>query len=195
MQVTTLSFANMHEHGALFPNLLRARHASFIVRNNWPLPEDDGMEYDQYDTPASRWVCVHDNGRILAGGRLTPTTAKCGIYSYMVKDAQEGLLDTIPKDLLWGKAPVEANVWEGSRGFVSHLVPAKDRLRVQTQLSIEVVRAARALGASNLIGIFPYASQRLCRRVGIITEPAGPIMKLDGVDCLCVTIDMTQKLH
>ncbi|MDH5453384.1 MAG: N-acyl-L-homoserine lactone synthetase, partial [Paracoccaceae bacterium] len=56
MQSTTLSFENMHNHGELFANVLRARRQSFIVQNKWDLPEAMGMEYDQYDTPASRWL-------------------------------------------------------------------------------------------------------------------------------------------
>jgi N-acyl-L-homoserine lactone synthetase len=101
MQTTTLSFANIHNHGELFANMLRARRELFIVHNKWKLPEAMGMEYDQYDTPASRWVVVHDDeGRVLAGNRLTPTTTTCGIYSYMIRDAQRGLLDTIPSTLL-----------------------------------------------------------------------------------------------
>jgi N-acyl-L-homoserine lactone synthetase len=91
MQTTTLSFANMHNHGELFANMLRARRELFIVHNKWNLPEALGMEYDQYDTPASRWVVVHDEtGKVLAGNRLTPTTHGCGIYSYMIRDAQRG---------------------------------------------------------------------------------------------------------
>jgi N-acyl-L-homoserine lactone synthetase len=96
MQVTTLSFGNMHNHGELFSNMFRARHETFIQQNKWDLPEADGMEYDQYDTPASRWIAVHEFGHVLAGVRLTPTTARCGIYSYMIRDAQRGLLDSIP---------------------------------------------------------------------------------------------------
>ena len=91
MQTTTLSFANMHNHGELFANMLRARRELFIVHNKWNLPEAMGMEYDQYDTPASRWVVVHDeDGKVMAGNRLTPTTHGCGIYSYMIRDAQRG---------------------------------------------------------------------------------------------------------
>lgn len=66
MQTTTLSFANMHNHGELMANLFRARRDSFILRNQWDLPEALGMEYDQYDTPASRWIAVHDGPQILA---------------------------------------------------------------------------------------------------------------------------------
>lgn len=195
MQVTTLSFENMHKHGELFPNLLRARHQTFIVRNNWALPEANGMEYDQYDTPASRWVAVHDQGRVLAGVRLTPTTARCGIYSYMIKDAQDGLLDTIPQDLMWEKAPVAPHIWESSRVFVTEEVPAKQRLQVQMRLSVEMVTAAREVGATTLIGIIPDASRRLCRRFGIMAEKAGPVMDFDGVPCVCVNIPMASKLH
>jgi len=50
MQTTTLSFANIHNHGELFANLFRARRQSFIVQNHWDLPEAMGMEFDQYDT-------------------------------------------------------------------------------------------------------------------------------------------------
>ena len=130
MQVTTLSFDNLHNHGELFANMLRARHKTFIQRNNWELPEANGMEFDQYDTPASRWVAVHEFGNVLAGVRLTPTTARCGIYSYMIRDAQLGLLDSIPRDLLNEEAPVAPHIWESSRVFVSESVPSKLRLRV-----------------------------------------------------------------
>jgi N-acyl-L-homoserine lactone synthetase len=195
MEVTTLSFSNIHEHGALFSNVLRARHENFIERNRWDLPEADGMEFDQYDTPASRWVAVHENGKVMAGVRLTPTTHRCGIYSYMIKDAQDGLLESIPASLLWEKAPVAPHIWESSRVFVSRHVPSRQRLLVQMKLGCEMVNAAREVGATTLLGIVPESSRRLSRRYGIICDPAGPIMDFDGVDCVCVNIAMANKMH
>jgi len=195
MQVTTLSFDNMHKHGELFPNMLRARHSTFIGRNKWELPEADGMEYDQYDTPASRWVAVHRLGEVLAGVRLTPTTARCGIYSYMIRDAQLGLLDSIPKTLLFETAPVASHVWESSRVFVSQSVPSKMRLRVQIALIAEMVSSARSLGASTLLGIIPEHSPRLARRTGIDCQIAGPVLEFDSANSVCVNINLAQKLH
>jgi len=196
MQTTTLSFANMHNHGELFANMLRARRELFIVHNKWNLPEAMGMEYDQYDTPASRWVVVHDEtGKVLAGNRLTPTTHGCGIYSYMIRDAQRGLLETIPSNLLNYPAPVSEEIWESSRVFVSESVPAALRLRVQLQLRQEMVNAARELGATSVLGLIPEASRRIGRRVGLECEPVGPILNFDGLDCVCVTINMAPKLH
>lgn len=196
MHVTTLSFENLHEHGTLFANLLRARHRTFIERNNWSLPQANGMEYDQYDTPASRWVAVHEFGRILAGVRLTPTTARCGIYSYMIKDAQDGLLaESIPTDILWEQAPVREHIWESSRVFVCNDVPAKQRFAVQIKLISEMVNSARQLGATSVIGFIPDRSRRLARRVGLDCVPAGPVIDFDGVPCVCVNISMATKMH
>lgn len=196
MQTTTLSFENLHNHGELFANLLRARRQSFIVQNKWDLPEALGMEYDQYDTPASRWIAVHDDlGEVLAGIRLTPTTARCGIYTYMIRDAQRHLLDSIPSDLLDFEAPVAQHVWESSRVFVSHTTPQKMRRRVHLSLMHEMTRAARDLGATQLLGLIPANWPRWAPRCGLETEAAGRVMEIDGVANQCVSINLTAKLH
>src|SRR5699024_6684880 len=124
-------FSNLHVHGELFANLFRARRESFIVQKNWDLPQADGMEFDQYDTPQSRWIAVHDAGQVLGGFRLTPTTARCGMYSYMIRDAQNGMLGgSIPQDLLYETAPVDPQVWECTRVFVTHSTPQAIRRKV-----------------------------------------------------------------
>ncbi|WP_421703438.1 acyl-homoserine-lactone synthase [Aliiroseovarius sp.] len=195
MQTTTLSFENIHNHGELFANLLRARRQSFIVQNNWDLPEAMGMEFDQYDTPASRWVAVHQFGQVLAGIRLTPTTARCGIYTYMIRDAQRGLLDSIPSDLLYDEAPVAENIWESSRVFVAHDTPQRIRRVVHAHLISEMTKSARELGASRVLGLIPANWPRWARRCKLDAEAAGRVMHIDGVDNQVVSINLTEKMH
>ena len=196
MQTTTLSFANLHNHGELFANMLRARRELFIVHNKWDLPEAMGMEYDQYDTPASRWVVVHDDlGRVLAGNRLTPTTTKCGIYTYMIRDAQRGLLDTIPSRLLYEEAPVCETVWESSRLFVAHDVPAAMRRKVHAKLIQELGGAARSLGASHCLTLLNANWPRWAKRVGVNMTAMGPVMEIDGIENQVVSMDFTSTLH
>ena len=113
----------------------------------------------------------------------------------MIRDAQLGLLESIPSNLLDMPAPVAPHIWESSRVFVSESVPASLRLRVQLQLRQEMVAVARDLGASMVLGLIPEASRRIGRRVGLECEPAGPILNFDGLDCVCVTISMASKLH
>lgn len=195
MQTTTLSFDNIHDHGVLFTNLLRARHESFIVQRKWDLPEVDGMEFDQYDTPQSRWIAVHDRGTVLAGIRLTPTIARCGIYTYMIRDAQRGLLETIPATLLYEAAPVSTTVWETSRVFIARDVPANLRSTVQRDLMTEMAASAYRFGAERLIGLCPAVWGRWMRRIGFQTEEAGPVLDIGGVANQCISMVCRPALH
>jgi len=196
MQTTTLSFENLHNHGELFANMLRARRERFIEHNKWDLPESLGMEYDQYDTPASRWVVVHDElGKVLAGNRLTPTTARCGIYSYMIRDAQRGLLDTIPANLLYEEAPVSETIWESSRLFVSQEVPAAMRRKVHARLVYELSGAARSLGASQCLTLLNANWPRWAKRVGVDMTAMGPALEIDGVMNQVVSMNFASNLH
>jgi N-acyl-L-homoserine lactone synthetase len=113
----------------------------------------------------------------------------------MIRDAQLGLLETIPRDLLNFKAPVDPYIWESSRVFVSDAVPASERLRVQMQLIHEMVISARTLGATMLLGIIPEHSPRLARRVGLDCVPVGPVMDTGGMKSVCVSISLATKLH
>ncbi len=193
MLTTSLSFENMHRHGELFVNLLKARRKSFIERNKWNLPEAEGMEYDQYDTPASRWIAVHEDGEVLAGIRLTPTTAKCGIYTYMIRDAQLGLLESIPSDLLYEEAPVDEDIWESSRVFVNNDVPAKKRTEVQLRLMQELIDTARVEGAKKVLGMVPAIWSRWIRKLGMHAEPAGPVMTIDGAKVQVALMDLSEN--
>lgn len=195
MLITTLSFENMHEHGPLMANLFRARKQSFIVRNNWDLPEAEGMEYDQYDTPASRWIAVHEGEKVIAGIRLTPTTAKCGMYSYMIRDAQKGMLDSIPSNILDFEAPVDPTVWESSRVFVSQELPAIRRNRVQAQLFSHMIDSAQELGAKKVLGIVPALWPRWIGRIGLVGDAGGPVLDIGGVPTQVCVLDLAVTRH
>jgi N-acyl-L-homoserine lactone synthetase len=179
VKATTLSFSNLHQYGDLFVSLLKARKKTFIDRLHWTLPEAEGMEFDQYDTPLSRWIVVHEFGEILAGIRLTPTTARCGVYSYMLRDAQKGMLDSIPTDVLFFEAPVNPRIWEASRLFVSSDVPAHRRLAVQAALMGQLSESARSYGATHVIGIVPAVWSRWLRRLDLSAVPVGPKFSID----------------
>ena len=155
-----------------------------------------GWSIDQYDTPASRWVVVHDDaGRVLAGNRLTPTTTRCGIYSYMIRDAQRGLLDTIPEHLLWDPAPVSETIWESSRLFVSHDVPAAIRRQVHARLIAELGAACRTVGANHCLTLLAATRPRWAGRVGVKMRAMGPVMDIDGPHQVVREMDFTPALH
>lgn len=196
MQTTTLSYANLHNHGELFANMFRARKQSFIIQKNWDLPQTDDMEFDQYDTPLSRWVAIHDFDRVLAGVRLTPTTARCGMYTYMIKDAQSGLLGgSIPQDLLDEAAPVESGTWEASRLFVDHSIPQSERRSVHLHLVQTMTASARDLGATQLVALVAATWPRWLKPAGLDARAIGRRMWIDDGYFQCVSINLLPKMH
>ena len=180
LRVTAMSMTNMALYGDLFVEFMRARRGVFIDTLKWNLPQTDGMEFDQYDTPEARWVAVHEYGEVLAGIRLMPTTSRCACYSYMLRDAQLGLLPGIPDDVLFFKAPVEPKTWEATRLFIVDGVDAKRRPQVQRLLLNAMQQTAVDNGATSVIGIVPAVFSRWLKRIGMDASPVGPKFCIDG---------------
>lgn len=196
LNTTILSYSNLHNHGELFANMFRERRQSFIVQKKWNLPKTDGMEFDQYDTAQSRWVAIHDNGTIMAGLRLTPTTAQCGMYSYMIRDAQNGILGgTIPQDLMYEKAPVTPHVWECTRAFVRQSIPQTHRRPVHSAMVEAMVGSAREMGATRLVALTAATWPRWLGKCGLDASAMGPVLKFDDRKFQCVSINLAPKMH
>ena len=186
MQTTTLSLDNIHANGALFANLLGARGA---------IQSNAAAQFDQYDTPASRWVTVHDGDRVMAAMRLTPTTHRCGVFSYRIRDAQRGLVDGIDSNPLFEDAPVADYVWECSRLFVAPDLTPAQTVRAWRHLATELMRAARAVGASTMIGMLTTDVVDRARRAGLDLAEAGPTVTVNGKSAVCVRASMQAALH
>lgn len=192
---SVLSFSNLHRHGDLFAAYMRARKEVFIDRLHWTLPVADGMEFDQYDTPLARWVVIHEFGEVLAGVRLLPTTAQVGLHSYMLRDAQSGLLSDIPTDVLFFKAPVHERIWEATRLFITDAVPGHRRQAVQAELMRCFGATARAGGASHVIGIVPAVWSRWLRRLNLGAVPVGPPFSIDGTRSQAALFNVSGRLR
>jgi len=180
IEETIVYIGNHHRYGQLYADFLKARKSIFIDRKSWDLPHTEGMEFDQYDTPQSRSVVIHEYGRVLAGVRLLPTTARCGCYSYMLRDAQLGMLPDIPQHVLYEDAPVMPHVWEATRLFVMQDQSAERRMIIQAKLIRAMARAATEQGATHVIGIVPAVFQRWMNRIGLNALPLGPKMHISG---------------
>lgn len=193
-RASTLSFTNMHTYGELLVRYLKARKDVFIDRLHWSLPNVDGMEFDQYDTPLCRWVIIHEFGEVLAGIRLVPTTARCGTYTYMLRDAQHGLLESIPSDVLFFPAPVEDQIWEASRLFITDHVAAQRRSVVQFLLMQNMILTATGEGARHVIGIVPAVWSRWLRRLGLYAVPVGPRFEIEGTVSQAALFNVADQL-
>ena len=180
VRTTSMNFRNMHEHGTLLARYLETRKSIFIDRLNWQVGEADGMEFDQYDTPACQWVVLHEDNEVVGGVRLLPTTARCGMYSYMLRDAQKGILKSLPSDILFFEAPVKPHVWEASRFFITENILSTRRTAIQQELFRQMTVTAKEGGATNILGIVPSIWARWSRRLGVGAVPVGAKFSIDG---------------
>jgi len=173
IETTVFSFDDFERRGGLFTDMLRARKKAFIEKNGWDLPENFSMEFDQYDTPMSHYVVIRRDGVVVSGVRLTPTTAKVMLYSYMIRDAQKGLLPTLPETLMDILAPVDPLVWEASRTFISDDVPADERHNLRKTYVRGLLDGAHRVGATHLITLMSISWPLYARRYNLSMKPLG----------------------
>lgn len=164
---------------SLVAQFLNLRKKVFIDALGWDVPQASDYEFDQYDTPHSRIVLVTLGKRIVAGMRLIPSTARVGIYSYMLRDAQDGKLPGLPDTVLSQKAPVSETVWEGSRVFILPDIPRKLRYKVREMLLHEMLLECRRNGVDEVICLVPTWWPKL-RLHGISIHAIGPEIDIGG---------------
>lgn len=183
MQSTEITFDNLSETGGLFTALLRARYHHFIVVRSWPLPNVRGLEFDQYDTPESVYCAIHDGTTVQGGFRMTPTTAQCLNSTYMLRDAQRGLLPDLPRDVLDSEAPQDPRIWEVSRVFVSDSLSSHDRMRVRSALGRSFAHLSQKWDIEAFLCLTSVSSALLTRRSGLELTAAGPRFDTAGETC------------
>ena len=117
----------MWETAHLFSDALasqhRLRHRVFVERHGWQVPTYNGMEYDQYDTPAAVCLIWRDNNNdARAAARLIPTDRP-----YMLQELWPDLVAD-------GALPHSPHVWEGTRLCVDRGLGPQWRQRIVAEL-------------------------------------------------------------
>jgi len=167
MSVVCLDWETAHTHGEAWISHHRLRYRVFVERQGWKLPTYNGLEYDQFDTPAAKYLLWLDEDGLARGvTRLIPTTG-----AYMVKEVWPDLVD----DLL----PETDSIWEATRfGCDRDLEPA-----VRRRVVAEMICACQEFGIihdiRSYLSVMPV---RIFRQVivaaGCPVEFLGPIRKI-----------------
>jgi N-acyl-L-homoserine lactone synthetase len=181
--ISCISCENIHEFGTAFHSQFRLRYGGFIERQHYDVSVYDGMEFDKYDTPASRYLVYHtDEGRALGVSRLTPTMLSC-----MLSDLWPHLV--LDKDLLKSES-----VWEGTRYCVDRDVAPALRQRIVHEMACAYLEFGVALGLRKIIGLMPtYIYRSVFERPGIAMDYLGPVETLGRHRCRAVAIPVTAE--
>jgi len=143
MPVVCLDWETVHLHGEAWISHHRLRHRVFIERQGWQVPTYCGLEYDQFDTPAAKYILWLDNqGHARGVTRLIPTTRP-----YMVQ--------TLWPQLVEGELPQTDSVWEASRFACDRDLDAATRRQVVAELICSCQEFGVANGIRKYLSVMP----------------------------------------
>ena len=121
--IDAITFETAHLLGDALPSMYRFRHRVFVERQNYDVPNHNGMEWDQFDTPAAVYLLWRDDERKVRGMfRLIPTT-----FPYMIKEVWPQLVES-------DKLPSRPDMWETSRFGIDRDLPPPERKRIFGEL-------------------------------------------------------------
>lgn len=167
--IEVLNIETAHRFGDALPILLKLRFNEFVERLDYKVPTYNGMEYDQYDTPAAVYIAWRDaDGRIAAGSRISPTHRP-----YMIKDLW-------PQSVQYQELPCTPRVWEITRFFVDRSLNEEQRIRAHAEILCAYLEFALKNGIRSYIGTAP---PRLWKhtliKYGWPVEFLGPVTIID----------------
>ncbi|MFC4214033.1 acyl-homoserine-lactone synthase [Pseudophaeobacter arcticus] len=159
-------------YGGLLQAQFQRRYELFAENLGWDIPRSTRIERDQYDRAETVYILLEEDGVLSGYARLLPTTAQTRYgtagFSYLVKDAEAGLLPGIPTGILSGvAAPVSSEVWEMTR------VEANDRRNLEALFEV-ANRYLKSVGARSTITFTRKSFAGILNRLGYATKILGP---------------------
>ena len=142
--IETVTLQSAHLFGDALADQHRFRYRQFVVRAGWSVPHFDGMEYDQFDTPAAVYLLWRDHAARVQGMlRLLPTTRP-----YMT--------DTLWPELAPGDGlPHAEAIWENTRFAVDRDLAAPLRRKVTSELILASLEFGLSRGIERYLVISP----------------------------------------
>lgn len=172
--IDCFDMSTAHLFGDALAAQFRLRHRVFIERESYEVPTWQGMEYDQYDTPATRYlVWRDDDGEARGVARLAPTDRP-----YMLKEVWPDMVTAIP-------LPQSTTVWEGTRFGVDKTLDPQLRRQVVRELVAGYLEFGLSAGIRQIIGVMPTLIWRaVFTSGGWPVEFLGPMRRLGGDKCI-----------
>lgn len=140
--IEAFSLGTAHLFQDALSSQARLRHRIFVERRSLPHSSFDGMEYDEFDTPAAVYLVWRDPDLVVRGLiRLLPTT-----LPYMLRSYWPHLVEG--DDL-----PSSHDVWEITRVCVDKSVEACTRQKILPELLCGVSEYFDMHGIGAMIGV------------------------------------------
>ena len=175
--IDSVNFETAHLFGDAIPAQFRLRHRIFVDRQHWNLSTIRGMEYDQYDTPATQYLIWRDvDGEARGIARLNPTDRP-----YMFKEI---FSDHFEVD----NTPSSPEIWEGTRFGVDRGLDANSRNMIIAELLAGCLEFGLNMGIKQYLVLMPLVVlKRTFPRMGCSVRIIGAEKRM-GLDVVAPAI-------
>jgi N-acyl-L-homoserine lactone synthetase len=178
-----------HHFGGLLAQQFRLRYQMLVDAQYWEVGRFQGMEYDQYDTPAATYLVWQDKDGIVRGSVRTVPTDR----PYMLKDLWPEIVQKIP-------LPQSLSTWEATRFCVDRTLPKELRQRVKHELVCAFLEFGLKNDIRQMIGVMPPKLWKSCfTESGWDIDFLGPETQA-GTDIIIaglmpISLDMLRKVR
>lgn len=167
MMIEAFSISTAHLFQNAYAEQARLRHRVFVDQRKLPHNTFDGMEFDEFDTPAAVYLVWRDQDLVVRGvARLLRTT-----MPYMLKSYWPDLVECI-------QLPARDDVWEVTRVCVDKTFHPNERRRIFPELLCGIAEFFEANRISGMIGVTSEALLSHFVRQGI--QWLGPAEIVEG---------------
>lgn len=154
--IEAFSLANAHLFQDALASQARLRHNVFVERRSLPHSSFEGLEFDEFDTPAAKYLVWRDEQRVVRGlARLLPTSRPYMLQSYW------------PHLVADGDLPRSAGVWEMTRVCLDKSLDPQRRRKVVPELLCAVHELLSLTGGVGIVGVTREHLLRHFIRTGI----------------------------
>lgn len=140
--IEAFSLKTAHHFGDALASQARLRYQVFVEQRALPHSHYDGMEYDEFDTPAAVYLVWRDPDLIVRGLlRFMPTTEPYMMEKYWPYLCQRRELPKSPQ------------VWEATRVCVDRTYPSRVRQKIMPSLLCAVEEFSLQNGIDATVGV------------------------------------------
>lgn len=165
--IEAFSLKTAHLFGDALASQARLRYRVFVERRALPHSSYDGMEYDEFDTPAAVYLVWRDRGGIVRGLiRTAPTSVR-----YMLESYWPYLCQNVP-------LPRSATVWEMTRVCVDRDFEPGLRRRIIPELLCGLQEFCLGNGIEAVVGVTRQHLLNHFLRRGV--EWLGDVAEIEG---------------
>lgn len=181
MQVHVVDTSNAYEYLPQLEQFFRERHRVYADELKWVPTSPDGLERDQFDTPAATYLLVMEGAELIGGSRMITTDRP-----HLVSEVFPGIFNRAPivRDPL---------VVEWTRGFIKAGMREGAGLAIKGKCCAAVMEYCLNHGYRQVGGIQDAKWLAIWRRMGWSVHVHGDPVDIGGEDWLPAYFDVTRE--